>query len=86
MRFRVRTGIPWRDMPVEYGPWGRVCDLLRRWQRNGTWHQAFTRLRLPFASTGRRRARRGRGPCGGRCCAPPSMQAVRSGRVHGGAE
>ncbi|WP_329211970.1 transposase [Streptomyces sp. NBC_01693] len=24
IRFRVRTGVPWRDVPVEYGPWGRV--------------------------------------------------------------
>lgn len=23
----VRTGIPWRDVPEEYGPWGRVYDL-----------------------------------------------------------
>lgn len=21
IRFRVRTGVPWRDMPAEYGPW-----------------------------------------------------------------
>ncbi|MCX5415760.1 transposase [Streptomyces sp. NBC_00059] len=27
IRFRVRTGVPWRDVPVEYGPWGRVYDL-----------------------------------------------------------
>ncbi|MFE3661270.1 transposase [Streptomyces sp. NPDC059165] len=27
IRFRVRTGVPWRDVPVEQGPWGRVCDL-----------------------------------------------------------
>ncbi|MFF3753191.1 transposase [Streptomyces sp. NPDC002018] len=33
IRFRVRTGVPWRDMPVEYGPWGRVYDPFRRWQR-----------------------------------------------------
>ncbi|MFI5816594.1 transposase [Streptomyces sp. NPDC051643] len=33
IRFQVRTGVPWRDMPVEYGPWGRVYDLFRRWQR-----------------------------------------------------
>ncbi len=31
-------------MPVEYGPWGRVYDLFRRWQRNGTWHRVLTRL------------------------------------------
>ncbi|MEU6015285.1 IS5 family transposase [Streptomyces sp. NPDC047515] len=44
IRFRVRTGVPWRDVPVEYGPWGRIYDLFRRWQRNGTWHQVLTRL------------------------------------------
>nr|WP_252981162.1 IS5 family transposase [Streptomyces chartreusis] len=32
------------DVPVEYGPWGRVYDLFRRWQRNGTWQQILTRL------------------------------------------
>ncbi|MEV7915660.1 transposase, partial [Streptomyces fimicarius] len=31
--FRVRTGVPWRDVPAEYGPWSRVYDLFRRWQR-----------------------------------------------------
>ncbi|MFF5393403.1 transposase [Streptomyces sp. NPDC013012] len=24
IRFRVRTGVPWRDVPAEYGPWSRV--------------------------------------------------------------
>nr|WP_241847997.1 transposase [Streptomyces sp. CB03578] len=37
IRFRVRTGVPWRDVPIEYGPWNRVYDLARRWQRDGTW-------------------------------------------------
>ncbi|MGY3062449.1 transposase [Streptomyces sp. TE3672] len=45
IRFRVRTGVPWRDVPVEYGPWSRVYDLFRRWQRNGTWQRILTRLR-----------------------------------------
>ncbi|MER5200785.1 IS5 family transposase [Streptomyces sp. NPDC002755] len=44
IRFRVRTGVPWQDVPVEYGPWGRVYDLFRRWQQDGTWHRIFTRL------------------------------------------
>ncbi|MFJ7961361.1 transposase [Streptomyces sp. NPDC096319] len=44
VRFRVRTGVPWRDIPVEYGPWNRVYDLFRRWQRNGTWQRILTRL------------------------------------------
>ncbi|MEU7560312.1 transposase [Streptomyces eurythermus] len=44
IRIRVRTGVPWRDVPVEYGPWGRIYDLFRRWQRDGT---ADGRLRRP---------------------------------------
>ncbi|MFE2587109.1 IS5 family transposase [Streptomyces sp. NPDC059378] len=44
IRFRVRTGIQWRDLPAEYGPWGRVYDLFRRWQRAGTCHRIFTEL------------------------------------------
>jgi transposase len=44
IRFRVRTGVPWRDVPAEYGPWGRIYDLFRRWQRNGTWHRVFSQL------------------------------------------
>lgn len=44
VRFRVRTGVPGRDLSAEYGPWGRVCDLFRRWQRDSTWHRIFTAL------------------------------------------
>ncbi|MFJ1811305.1 MULTISPECIES: IS5 family transposase [unclassified Streptomyces] len=44
IRFRVRTGVPGRDVPVEYGPWGRIYALFRRWQRDGTWHQVLSRL------------------------------------------
>jgi transposase len=44
IRFRIRTGVPWRDVPVEYGPWGRIYDLFRRWQRDGTWHRVLTQL------------------------------------------
>ncbi|MEU0396960.1 transposase [Streptomyces sp. NPDC006208] len=43
--FRVRTGIPWRGIPEQYGPWGRVYDLFRRWQRDGTRHRIFTQLK-----------------------------------------
>lgn len=44
IRARVRIGIPWWDIPEEYGPWGRVYELLRRRQRNGTWQRIFTDL------------------------------------------
>ncbi|MFF3256257.1 transposase [Actinacidiphila glaucinigra] len=44
IRFQVRTGVPWRDVPERYGPWGRVYDLFRRWQRDGTWQRVSDRL------------------------------------------
>lgn len=44
IRCRARTGVPWRDVPVEYGPWGRVYDLFRRCWRYGTWGRILTRL------------------------------------------
>jgi transposase len=44
VRFRVHTGVPLRDVPVEYGPWSRIYDLSRRWQRDGTWHRVLTQL------------------------------------------
>jgi transposase len=37
IRWRVRTGAPWRDLPERFGPWQTVYGLFRRWQRDGTW-------------------------------------------------
>ncbi|MFY1661218.1 IS5 family transposase [Micromonospora sp. WMMD1274] len=37
IRWRIRIGSPWRDVPAEYGPWQTVYGLFRRWQRDGTW-------------------------------------------------
>lgn len=44
IRWRTRAGTPWRDVPERYGPWDRVYDLFRRWQRNGTWKRILTQL------------------------------------------
>ncbi|WP_460528701.1 IS5 family transposase, partial [Flindersiella endophytica] len=44
IRWRVRAGTPWRDVPVEYGPWQTVYGLFRRWQRNGAWARILTGL------------------------------------------
>ena len=35
--FRVRTGVPWRDLPDRYGPWETVYKRFARWQTDGTW-------------------------------------------------
>ncbi|WP_415923767.1 transposase [Streptomyces scabiei] len=37
IRWGMRTGAPWRDVPVRYGQWETVYGLFRRWQRDGTW-------------------------------------------------
>ncbi|MGI5182380.1 IS5 family transposase [Dactylosporangium sp. CA-152071] len=37
IRWRIRVGSPWRDVPAEYAPWQTVYGLFRRWQRDGTW-------------------------------------------------
>ena len=44
IRWRTRTGAPWRDVPARYGPWQTVYGLFRRWQRDGTWQRILTRL------------------------------------------
>ena len=44
IRWRVRVGAPWRDVPGAYGPWQTVYGLFRRWQRDGTWARVVTGL------------------------------------------
>src|SRR5690606_32124018 len=42
IRWRVRVGAPWRDIPECYGSWAAAYALLRRWQRDGTWAKILT--------------------------------------------
>jgi transposase len=53
IRWRVRTGCPWRDVPSCYGPWQTVYGLFRRWQRDGTWDQVITKLQAAADAAGR---------------------------------
>lgn len=52
IRFRVRTGVQWRDLPERYGPWQTVYGLFRRWQRDGTWKQILTQLQAQADAKG----------------------------------
>ncbi|MFJ5841602.1 IS5 family transposase [Streptomyces shenzhenensis] len=52
IRWRARTGAPWRDVPERYGPWDRVYDLFRRWQRDGTWARILTQLQAEADAKG----------------------------------
>lgn len=44
IRWRVRVGAPWRDVPDCYGHWRSVYGLYRRWQRDGTWARILAGL------------------------------------------
>jgi transposase len=52
VRWRVRTGVPWRDLPVEYGHWQTVYRLFRRWQREGVWAGILTALQIRADAAG----------------------------------
>jgi transposase len=44
MRWRIRVGAPWRDVPPQSGSWSAVYARFRRWQRAGIWQQVLTWL------------------------------------------
>jgi transposase len=52
IRWRVRAGAPWRDVPAEYGCWQTVYGLFRRWQRDGTWAQIVSQLQARADAAG----------------------------------
>ncbi|MFD0432162.1 IS5 family transposase [Streptomyces zhihengii] len=52
IRWRVRTGAPWRDLPSEYGPWQTVYGHFRRWQRDGVWSAVLTRMQARADAAG----------------------------------
>ena len=35
--FRYRAGIPWRDLPAEFGPWQTAWQRHHRFTVDGTW-------------------------------------------------
>lgn len=39
-------------MPERYGPWERVYDLFRRWQRDGMWARIVTQLQAEADAKG----------------------------------
>ncbi len=40
----ARTGVPWRDLPAEFGAWDAVYNRLRRWVHSGSLKALFERL------------------------------------------
>ena len=41
-----RAGVPWRDLPSEFGPWKTVFNRFDRWAKNGRWVRLFEAVRV----------------------------------------
>jgi transposase len=43
--WRTRCGLPWRDLPPQYGCWKTIYNRHRRWSGDGTWMKILDELR-----------------------------------------
>ncbi|WP_371879545.1 IS5 family transposase [Nannocystis punicea] len=41
----LRTGAPWRDLPIEFGPWSTAWDFFNKWNQDRTFDEVLRRLR-----------------------------------------
>lgn len=53
IRWRIRVGAPWRDLPECYGSWAAAYSVFRRWRRDGTWARILTALQAFADAAGR---------------------------------
>lgn len=44
MCYVLRTGVAWRDLPADFGPWQSVYTRWRRWCRAGLWARLFKQI------------------------------------------
>jgi transposase len=52
VRWRIRVGAPWRDVPACYGSWQAIYALFRRWQRAGVWARIVAGLQARADAAG----------------------------------
>jgi len=50
--YRLRTGIPWRDLPAEYGSWQTVHRRHQKWSIDGTWDRILAELQTDAEAAG----------------------------------
>jgi transposase len=50
--WRVRTGVPWRDLPERFGAWKTVYNRFARWAKRGKWERIFKALAIEVDETG----------------------------------
>ena len=39
--YQARTGIPWRDLPADFGNWDAVYNRFRRWEARQLWKRLW---------------------------------------------
>ena len=87
----LRTGVGWRDLPADFGPWQSVYSCFRTWTRNGLWHAILTSVStagrddeyLLIDSTAVRVHAHGAGPAGGQLAqAMGRSKASLSTKIH----
>ncbi|MFD9593716.1 IS5 family transposase [Kitasatospora sp. NPDC059973] len=49
---RVRTGVPWRDLPERFGPWKTVYERHRLWSANGMWERLLQQVQAAADGAG----------------------------------
>jgi transposase len=50
--YRFRSGIAWRDLPSEFGPWQTVWKRHHRFSTDGTWDRVLTALQVQADAVG----------------------------------
>ena len=45
MIWKLRSGSPWRDLPVEFGPWESVYSRFSRWTEKGIFQKVFNEVK-----------------------------------------
>jgi transposase len=47
-----RTGVPWRDLPGEFGSWATLASRFYRWRRQGVWDRVLQALQADADARG----------------------------------
>lgn len=50
--YRLRTGVAWRDLPTEFGPWQTVWKRHARFCKDGTWDRVLLALQVQADANG----------------------------------
>ncbi|MDX6228666.1 MAG: hypothetical protein QOI76_2056 [Frankiales bacterium] len=51
--YRYRTGVAWRDLPAEFGPWQTVWKRHHRFSVDGTWDRVLSALQVQADARGK---------------------------------